>query len=203
MENETRKSMIDQRLLRLLLSLLLIAFLVTTALAFKTKFSSGILDAKGTSPTASLEVAQTNYQARVIGYGRVSVRLKPGSYQLIYTENGASTTTAFTIYKGRTTTMSASLSGGQPTNTKPAVDKIFTLLPHYTNQYLLYAQPTSSGKPNIVFYFLAPIPVPANGSRPSQSQGNDLEPAAISAAKTWLTQNGINLDNYTFIITGS
>lgn len=72
-----------------------------------------------------------------------------------------------------------------------AADKINSLLPHYDPSYKLEAQPNGNNKPNIIFTYLPP-PIDMQSTAPDKT-------SSITAAKAWLSQNGIDLSQYTLI----
>lgn len=81
------------------LSLLVFAYFVWSGIEIDN--TTGIL--RVNSPGATLTITDPNYESTNIGYGAASVRLRPGTYQVIATKGREQTIVDATVIKHRTT----------------------------------------------------------------------------------------------------
>ena len=68
--------------------------------------ATGILDIKSANSQTVLSINQANRQAKIIGTGKVAVRLKPGSYQILASYGGNSAYKTVQIHKKHTSRIS-------------------------------------------------------------------------------------------------
>ncbi len=85
------------------------AILYVIISAVVTRQNTGLLSVKASSQGATLEVQQLNTQVKKIGTGSAKVRLKPGDYQVITTDNGATTVNLVTVAKHQTINLNVTI----------------------------------------------------------------------------------------------
>lgn len=96
---------------------LLVAYALVIALgvwqaipALKTKGQTGVLTISANSASAQISISQENHQARIVGTGNATVRLNPGTYQIVATGSGNRASAVVNVRKGQGSNSSLKLT---------------------------------------------------------------------------------------------
>jgi hypothetical protein len=118
---ETQTNTTIKKILLVLYIVVLAFFAWQIMHAMSIRRSTGVLQVTTSSPNAQISVSQVDSQATSVGTGSTTVRLQPGSYQVVAVDGGKRASAVVAIHRDSTTNSSLKLnaagtsSSGGPT----------------------------------------------------------------------------------------